>query len=324
MTLLSKIKHPVQEELNQFEALFNEILFSRNILLNDVLSYILQRRGKMMRPVLVFLIGKLFGTVTSKTIHTALALELLHTASLIHDDIVDESDERRGQPSVNTAYNNKLSVLVGDYLLANCLMQASMTFDHHIIQEISLLGKDLSEGEVLQLSTVSEKEVGEDTYFSIIRMKTAALFAACSKIAALSVSATPEETEIARQFGENLGICFQIKDDIFDYFDNSKLGKPTGNDMHEGKLTLPVIYALHHYSTEKAQELASKVKNYTATEEDILHLIEFAKNNGGIEYATSQMYFYKEKAAQFLSGFPDTPVKNSLLLYLELIVKREN
>ena len=254
----------------------------------------------MMRPILVLLVARLYGAIRPATLHAAVALELLHTASLVHDDVVDESTERRGQLSVNAIYNNKVAVLVGDFLLATSLVHAGKTMSHEILEVVSCLGQDLAEGELLQLSNVSNPQFSEEIYFDVIRKKTAALFAACTKSAALSVHADDEKAEIARLFGEYIGICFQIKDDIFDYFENKALGKPTGNDMLEGKLTLPAIYALNSTADAWAQEVAVRIKEGTATSGEIARLIEFSKENGGIEYAVEKMKFYKEKALDLL------------------------
>lgn len=322
MDKLSMIISPITNELEQFKELFNTSLTNSNPLLSQALDHIKQRNGKMMRPILVLLIAKLFGRVTDVTLHSAVALELLHTASLVHDDVVDESEERRGQASVNAIYNNKVSVLVGDYLLATCLVYASRTLNNNIVEVVACLGQDLSEGEILQLSNVSSTEVTEEVYFNVIRKKTAALFAACTKAGALSVGATEDEIKLARLFGEYVGICFQIKDDIFDYYDSLEIGKPTGNDMREGKLTLPVIYALKTANNEEADELASKVKSGEATCDEIVRLIEFTKKHEGIEYAERIMAEYKHKAHNLISGMDNKDINDALIDYLDYVVDR--
>lgn len=322
MDKLSAIASPVAEELEQFKALFECSLVSSDPLLNQVLTHIKQRGGKMMRPILVLLIAKLFGKAKNATYHSAVALELLHTASLVHDDVVDESDKRRGQASVNAIYNNKISVLVGDYLLATCLMHASRTSNEEIVEVIACLGQDLSEGEILQLSNVSNATLDENVYFDVIRKKTAALFAACTKAAALSVDASPEEVEMARLFGEYVGICFQIKDDIFDYYDSLEIGKPTGNDMREGKLTLPAIYALNSTQDADAFRLAIKVKSGEVTGDEIARLIEYTKQNGGIDYAKSTMMAYKDRAKDLIADIKNIAVRDALFCYLDYVVNR--
>ncbi|MDD4636969.1 MAG: polyprenyl synthetase family protein [Bacteroidales bacterium] len=323
-TLLSEIRLPIEQELQQFKSLFETELQTDSPILEEVLKYIRQKQGKMMRPVLFFLISKAFGKTTSATYHAALSIELLHTASLIHDDVVDESDKRRGQASVNAIYNNKVSVLSGDYLLALALEQSVQTNNLAIVQKVSKLGQVLAQGELLQLSSVAGKLINEETYLEIIYKKTAALFSACSETAAISANSKPEDIEKARLFGEYLGLCFQIKDDIFDFFDCKEIGKPTGNDLKEGKLTLPVIYVINNVGQKEAETLAYKVKEGSASEEEISNLIELTKKNGGIEYATSVMLSYKKKAAELLCSLPESEIKTALHLYLDLIVKREN
>lgn len=214
-------------------------------------------------------------------------------------------------------------MLVGDFLLATSLVHAERTRNHDIIGVVACLGQDLAEGEILQLSNVSNREYSETIYFDVIRKKTAALFAACTKAAALSVEVTDEKAEFARLFGENIGICFQIKDDIFDYYESKEIGKPTGNDMLEGKLTLPALYALNSTHDKQAKEIAVKVKNGTATTGEIARLIEFTKEHGGIEYATKVMVEFKEKALSLLASMEDTDVKKALVCYLDYVVERE-
>ena len=323
MDSLSLIKSPITTELEDFKNLFDSSLSSSNLLLNNVIAHIRQRNGKMMRPILVLLVAKLYGEIKPETLHAAVSLELLHTASLVHDDVVDESTERRGQLSVNAIFNNKVAVLVGDFLLATSLVHAERTRNHDIIGVVACLGQDLAEGEILQLSNVSNREYSETIYFDVIRKKTAALFAACTKAAALSVEVTDEKAEFARLFAENIGICFQIKDDIFDYFESKEIGKPTGNDMLEGKLTLPALYVLNTTTDAWAQEMALRVKAGTATVDEITRLIEFIKQNGGIEYAVKVMYEYKERALDLLRTLPDSAVKTSLITYLDYVVDRD-
>lgn len=322
MDKLSLIKNPIEQELVDFEELFDSSLTNSNPLLNEVLLHLKKGRGKMMRPILVLLMAKLFGEVTKSTLHAAVALELLHTASLVHDDVVDESTKRRGQLSANAIYNNKIAVLVGDYILATCLVQANLSADSDIVGVVAHLGQDLSEGEVLQLSNVSNSEISEEVYFDVIRKKTAALFAACTKAAAISVKTSAEQTEKARLFGEYIGICFQIKDDIFDYYDSKELGKPTGNDMLEGKLTLPAIYVLTSKQCEEANNWAARVKTGEATQEEIALLIEYTKQNGGIDYAKKVMLDYKQKACDLIADVDNADLKTALSAYVEYVVDR--
>lgn len=323
MDSISCIRKPVMAELGEFKALFDGSLSSSNALLDSVITHIRQRNGKMMRPILVLLTARLLaGKVCPATLHAAVSLELLHTASLVHDDVVDESTERRGQLSVNAEFNNKVAVLTGDYLLATALVHAERTNNHDIIRVVSALGQDLAEGELLQLSNVSNLSFSEEVYFDVIRKKTAALFSACTKAAAFSVGAGEDQVEFARLLGEYIGICFQIRDDIFDYSDSKEIGKPTGNDMMEGKLTLPVLYVLNKTADETAQAIAVKVKKGTASADEIARLVELTKQNGGIEYADRVMEEYKQRAVALLEPLPDSEVRSALLAYLDYVVGR--
>ena len=319
----SLIIAPIIGEMEDFKHLFGESLSSSNLLLQQVIMHIRQKNGKMMRPMLVLLAAKLLGGVRPATLHAAASLELLHTASLVHDDVVDESTERRGQLSVNAIFNNKVAVLAGDYLLATALVQAGLTRNLGIIDLISSLGRELAEGELLQLSNVSNEQFSEDVYFEVIRKKTAALFAACTKAGALSVGADVEKTEFLRRFGEYIGLCFQIRDDIFDYYESKEVGKPTGNDMLEGKLTLPALYALNSTHDKEAAEIALRVKSGKATSDEIGRLIAFAKQQGGIEYAVRTMNNQRDKALELLSFVPANEVTDALAAYINYVVERE-
>jgi octaprenyl-diphosphate synthase len=276
-----------------------------------------------MRPMLILLMAQNFGRVSQVTQNAAVGLELLHTASLVHDDVVDESSERRGQASVNATYDNKVAVLVGDYILSSALLRVSMTDNQKIIQLLAELGRTLAAGEILQLSNIHNQEISEDVYYQIINNKTAALFEACSKIGALSAGATDEEIAAAAKFGQNIGMIFQIRDDIFDYFDSKEIGKPTGNDMVEGKLTLPVIYALNNSHLESMQTLARKVKAGTVNPDEIAVLVEFTKEQGGIEYAERRMEEIADEARVFINKYvKDIAVKDALTAYLEYVIQR--
>lgn len=323
MDSLSLIKSPIAIELEEFKRLFDNSLSSSNTLLESVISHIRQRNGKMMRPILILLTARLGGEIRPATLYAAVSLELLHTASLVHDDVVDESTERRGQLSVNAIYNNKVSILTGDYLLATSLVYAEQTKIHEIIQTISVLGQDLADGELLQLANISNHDFSIDVYFDVIRKKTAALFAACTKTGALSGGMDAQAVEKARLLGEYIGICFQIKDDIFDYFGGEKIGKPTGNDMSEGKLTLPVLYALNNYGDEESIAIGVKVKDGVATPDEIDYLISFAKDKGGIEHAIQVMDEYKNKALDLINALPESDVRASLEAYLNYVVERD-
>ena len=260
MDYLSIIKQPISSELCDFIDLFNKSLSHTDGLLSQALEHIRNRAGKRMRPILILLMAKNFGEITDVTQHAAVGLELLHTASLVHDDVVDESGERRGQKSVNAMFDNKVAVLVGDYILSTALLHVSYTHSEIIVRYLAELGRTLSNGEILQLSNIQNQEISEEVYYQVIKQKTAALFEACAAIGALSAGAAEEEIQEAKKFGQNLGVIFQIRDDIFDYYDQANVGKPTGNDMAEGKLTLPVIYALRSTGNQDMLALARKVK----------------------------------------------------------------
>ncbi len=323
MDNLSLIRQPIEKDLTVFIDLFNNSLTYDNGLLSQVLSHIRQRGGKRMRPMLMFLTAKNYGDVSFTTQHAAVGLELLHTASLVHDDVVDESSERRGQPSVNAIYNNKVSVLVGDYILSTALLNVAKTNNQRIIEYLAELGRTLAAGEILQLSNINNEEISEAVYYDVIRQKTAALFEACAAIGALSANATDEQVLQAKQFGQNLGIIFQIRDDIFDYFDSKEIGKPTGNDMTEGKLTLPVIYALNHTEFDAMYTLAKKVKARTINADEIAVLVEFTKQQGGIDYAERKMAEFSKLCMDYIEKYvKEKTIKEALTAYVDYVVQR--
>ena len=276
-----------------------------------------------MRPMLILLIAKNYGGISSVTQHSAVGLELLHTASLVHDDVVDESKERRGQASVNAEYNNKVAVLVGDYVLSTALLNVALTNNTHIVQSLAELGRTLSNGEILQLSNIQNSEFSEGVYYEVIKMKTAALFEACCEIGAMSANATEEDLEKAKSFGRNLGIIFQIRDDIFDYYDSTEIGKPTGNDMTEGQLTLPVLYALISTEYEEMKAIARKVKSRDVSLEEISRLVAFTKANGGIEYAEQKMLELRSQCLQFIDAESVTEeIRIALTAYIDYVIQR--
>ncbi len=323
MDYLSIIKQPIHKDLDDFIDLFQNALTHEDGMLGSALAHIRQRGGKRMRPILMMLMARNFGTVSDVTQHSAVGLELLHTASLVHDDVVDESSERRGQASVNATYNNKVAVLVGDYILSTALLHVSYTGHQRIIEYLAELGRTLAAGEILQLSNIQNQVISEDVYYDVIKQKTAALFEACAAIGAMSGGATEEQMQKARQFGQNLGIMFQIRDDIFDYFDSKEIGKPTGNDMTEGKLTLPVIYALNTTDFESMQTLARKVKAGTVNQDEIAVLVEFTKQQGGIEYAEQKMAEFSNICMQYIDeNVKEKAIKDSLTAYVDYVVQR--
>ena len=323
MERLSIIKRPIDGEFDDFVRLFNESLSHTEGLLSQVLEHIKHRGGKRMRPLLILLIAKNYGGVNDVTLRSAVGLELLHTASLVHDDVVDESKERRGQPSVNAVYNNKVAVLVGDYVLSTALLNISYTNNSDILRSIAELGRNLSNGEILQLSNIQNTEFSEDIYYDVIKMKTAALFESCCEVGTLSVNANERQIELAKEFGRNLGIIFQIRDDIFDYYDSKEIGKPTGNDMAEGKLTLPVLYALNSTHDSEMEEIARKVKRNDVTRYEIARLVDFTKNNGGIEYAERKMLEFRQKCMEFIdSESVSEEIRTSLTAYIDYVIQR--
>ena len=298
MDYLSKIKQPIEDEMNDFVRLFDESLTYGEGLLSQVLSHIRQRGGKRMRPMLVLLSAKNYGSVSDVTQNAALGLELLHTASLVHDDVVDESSERRGQPSVNASYNNKVAVLVGDYILSTALLRVALSDNHRIVQHLADLGRTLAAGEILQLWNISNQIISEDVYYQVIDKKTAVLF-------------------------DNIGMIFQIRDDIFDYYDSKEIGKPTGNDMTEGKLTLPIIYALNHTEMPAIHTLAKKVKAGTINADEIAVLVEFTKTHGGIEYAEQKMEEFAREAQKYIDECVKPELKDAFNAYLEYVIQRK-
>jgi len=325
MDNLSTIRTPIYTELQDFIALFDKSLTHEDGLLGQALEHVRAKGGKRMRPILILLMTKSFGKVTPVAQYAAVGLELLHTASLVHDDVVDESGERRGQASVNASYNNKVAVLVGDYILSTALLNIARTNDCDIVCDLAELGRTLSNGEILQLTNIVNTNFSEEVYFEVIRQKTAALFESCAVIGAKAGGADKQAVEAARAFGRNVGIIFQIRDDIFDYYQSADLGKPTGNDMAEGKLTLPVLYALNTTGDTQMAALARKVKARNVSAEEIAQLVEFTKNNGGIAYAERKMAECQALAIDFIDRYvADTQLKNALKAYVDFIIDRKN
>lgn len=312
MSVIDKIKAPVAKEMDEFEGKFRDSMRSSVPLLDKITHYIVKRKGKQIRPLFVFLSAKLHGQ-TSETTHRAAALiELLHTATLVHDDVVDDSNIRRGFFSVNALWKNKIAVLIGDYLLSRGLLLAVDNSDFHLLRIVSNAVREMSEGELLQIEKARKLDIQEPVYFDIIRQKTAVLIASCCACGVASVSENKDEIEKMRQFGEYTGIAFQIKDDLFDYETNNNIGKPTGIDIKEKKMTLPLIYALDKASYLEKRKIINIVKNNNNDADKVAYVIDFVLKSGGIEYATSRMNEYKEKALTLLATFPESESKNSL------------
>lgn len=317
-----KIEEPVAAEFARFNEEFESSLRSETKRLQAAIEQILRSTGKHVRPLLVLLSAKTCGSVTDCTINSAVFLELLHTATLIHDDVVDETRERRGVPSLNAIFDNRVAVLTGDYILSTALIRSIQTGDLRIIGIISNLGRDLSEGEIKQMETADESILDESCYLQVIYKKTATLLSACTAIGAISAGADKQAIEAMKKFGENIGYAFQIRDDIFDYYKESNIGKPTGNDIREGKVTLPLLYALKQESA-KAGTMLEIVLTKDFTDEHIDQLILFAKEQGGIEYAKKRMTDFRNEAVRALNIFPDSPSRRALIDLADYIILRD-
>lgn len=315
------IAKPVTEELKKFNTYYKDSVFCNNVRIQEIIDYIMKSDGKRIRPILLLLAAKACGEINNTTYSSAITVELLHTASLIHDDVVDESKIRRGMASLNAIYDNKMAVLAGDYFLSTALIKSVLTGNIEIISRVSDLGRDLAEGELNQLSLVKELILDEDEYFQVIRKKTASLMSVCMRIGAMSVDASGEEVERFTKLGEYLGVCFQLRDDIFDYFTDA-IGKPTGNDIREGKVTLPLLYAISYAPEDEKKELLSVIFSYNYTDENIHKLISYAKEHGGIEYAYRKMEEYKNRAEEIIATVSDTEVRKALEAAVEYIVER--
>ena len=320
--MLNLIRKPIEGELANYKQLFDETLTHKDPFMSQALSYIKGRSGKMMRPILTLLVAKEMGEVVTPSLNSAISLELLHTASLVHDDVVDEAGERRGQASVNKKYDNKVAVLLGDYLLSLSLAQAAQTRNLDAVSIIARLGGTLSEGEIFQLENIDNEVLSESAYFRIVERKTAALFSACAQLGAISVGADAKCVETARRLGEIIGVCFQIRDDIFDYY-KEDIGKPTGNDLREGKFTLPAIYAITNNPSPRMSDLVKRVKQQQATTEEIEEIIKFTKVNGGIEYAEQKMVELRDEALQLLADFKNAEIQEALKQYIAFVMDRK-
>lgn len=321
--MLDTIIRPIEKEMATFSSYFASQFKSDLQLLDSALQYVNTAAGKRMRPMLLLLVAKSLGDVNFKTLASAAALEMLHTASLLHDDVVDESDMRRGRPSVNVAYNNSVAVLVGDYIFSQALNNTAATRDCRIVEQISILGKALTRGELLQMELQQKGTYSEENYISVVKAKTASLFLCCCACAAYSADAPDDVAECFRKFGENVGICFQIKDDIFDYYSHD-VGKPTGSDMREGKITIPAIYVLRESSNPLLVPIREKLsKGEILDDGEIESLIRISVEEGGVEYAERMIERYRAAALEALPpGIPDD-VHEALVAYAEYVIQRE-
>lgn len=321
--IVEDIKNPIREEMKLFEKKFYESMQSKVSLLDKVTQFILTTKGKQMRPMLVFLTAKLLGEVTEKTYRGASMIELIHTATLVHDDVVDESFKRRGFFSINALWKNKIAVLVGDYLLSKSVILSTEHQDFDILGVISKTIKEMSEGELLQLEKSRKLDITEEIYYEIIEKKTATLIAACCEVGAVSVGANHQIAQKMRDFGIFTGIAFQIKDDLFDYLHKNTIGKPTGIDIKEQKMTLPLIYALKSVENKEKKYYFDIVKKHHTDSKKVRELIDFVKKSGGLDYAQKVMNNYQQKALDILEEFPDNDAKKSLQLMLDYVIKRE-
>ena len=324
MNFVEQIKQPIISEIELFEEKFKGAMLSKVPLLNRITYYIVRRKGKQMRPMFVFLVAKMVsdGGFDERTYRGASVVELIHTATLVHDDVVDESNRRRGFFSLNAIWKNKIAVLVGDFLLSKGLLLSIDNEDFDLLKLISIAVREMSEGELLQIEKARKLDITEEVYFDIIRKKTATLIAACCGIGAASVGANKDTVQQMRKFGEYIGMAFQIKDDLFDYYDG-KIGKPTGIDIKEKKMTLPLIYTLITCSSKEKSWLINSIKKHNRDKKRVKEVIAFVKENGGIEYTTSKMNDYKNKAIAILENYPASEYKTSLIRMIDYVVERE-
>ena len=324
MNITSQIKQPIMQEMELFEKKFYESRSSKVALLNRITSYIVNRKGKQMRPMFVFLTAKMLsgGTINERTYRGACVIELIHTATLVHDDVVDDSNRRRGFFSINALWKNKIAVLVGDYLLSKGLLLSIDHGDFDLLRIISVAVREMSEGELLQIEKARRLDITEDIYYEIIRQKTATLIAACCALGAKSVSDDEVQVENMRKFGELIGMAFQIKDDLFDYTDEA-IGKPTGIDIKEQKMTLPLIYALNHCSDKEKSWCINSIKNYNKNKKRVKEVIQFVKDKNGLAYAEQKMVQFQQEALLLIKDYPESVYKDSLTLMVNYVMERK-
>lgn len=312
---------PVQEELKEFELRFPDSMKSNVNLLNRVTQFIVKRKGKQMRPLFIFLTAKMLGKINDNTYDAASLVELLHTASLVHDDVVDDASERRGFFSANALWRNKVAVLVGDFMLSRVLLLSIERNNVNLLEIVARAVREMSEGELLQIEKARSLDITEEVYFDVIRMKTASLISTCCELGAVSVERN-DTAPLMKEFGELVGLAFQIKDDIFDYGTPENIGKPTGNDIREQKMTLPIIYTLNTADKETKRELLNIVRNHNESSKHVRRAIDIVIQSGGIEYAHQRMMEIKEKALKLLVDIPDSEAKKSLIGLVEYTTLR--
>lgn len=323
MAELNKIKKPIEREMNEFEDRFRQSMKSSAPLLDKITHYIVKRKGKQMRPMFVFLSAHITGGVTEATYRAGILIELLHTATLVHDDVVDDSNVRRGFFSINALWKNKIAVLVGDFLLSRGLLLATQYKDFRLLEIVSDAVRLMSEGELLQIEKARRLDIKEPVYFEIIRRKTASLIASCCACGASSAGADEDTVQLMNRFGEKIGIAFQIKDDLFDYENSSLIGKPTGIDIKEQKMTLPLIYALNQATSLERKRIINIVKNNNNDPQKVREVVEFVRKSGGLPYAESKMKEYQKEALEMLNRFPESVYKQSLIDLVEFTTKRK-
>ncbi len=323
MSKLNQIKAPIENELDLFESKFREAMRSTVPLLDTIMNYIIKRKGKQIRPIFVFFSAKLFNNINDSTYRAASLVELLHTATLVHDDVVDDSDERRGFFSINALWKNKIAVLVGDYLLSRGLLLSVQNKDYHLLEIVSNAVKEMSEGELLQIEKTRKLNLSEEIYYDIIRKKTASLIASCCAIGAASAGASETQIEQMRLFGEKIGIAFQMKDDLMDYGDDD-IGKPKGIDLKEKKLTLPIIYTLNQAEPKVRSRMINTIKNHHNDKKKVAEVIDYVNAHNGIAYTKKAMNQYKEEALGILNQLPDSEVKENVRQLVEFIIERNH
>ena len=321
MDYMKQILLPIEAEFDEFKSRYSSLFSCPNPAVDLLLKFLLQRNGKMMRPVLVMLVAKCFGQLEESIYHLASAVELVHQGSLIHDDVVDESETRRGKSSANAAFDNRLAVLLGDYIVSKSLQEVVATQNLKCVNAISTLIGTLSEGEITQLDVLNSDLLSEDAYFEIITGKTASLFSACTSLSAILSGASDKQVDAFRTYGNIAGLCFQIMDDILDYHDSKETGKPSGNDLKEGKFTLPAIYALTHSDRDWSAHIKA-IRSLSATPDQIREVTEYTLSNGGIDYAVRKMQELKDQALNALPASISVPLRTAFTSYLELIINR--
>lgn len=323
MSNIKKVKALIEPEMKEFEKFFKETVKTKVPLLDIIMNYIIRSKGKQMRPMFVFLTAKLFGNINQSTYTAATLIELMHTATLVHDDVVDDADKRRGFFSINALWKSKIAVLTGDYLLSKGLLIAIKNKEFELLEIVSEAVKEMAEGELIQIEKSRKLDITEETYFDIIYKKTATLIASCMAAGAKSANASDEDALKLKEFGKYAGIAFQIKDDLFDYQKTNLTGKPSGNDIQEKKMTLPLIYALNNTSRFEKNRILKIIQKHNTNKQKVAEVIEFVKENGGIKYTEQKMHEYKNKATEILLKFPSSASKDALIYMLEYVIKRK-